>query len=548
MLKFIKKPWVIIAGIILLVVIFGIYKNISGQKNAGRETAVVKKETLSQEISVTGKVEPVENVDLAFEKIGKVMKVNVAVGDKVKAGDVLAEQGSADLQAQLLQAQAAVESAVAVLRQYQATRDAQAAKLDQLKAGTRSEEISVKESELEQAQEDLSGYYRTIPSTISDAYTKSDDAVRLETSSLFSGGGSTAYSLSFYSCDQQAEIDSEDLRMTSEKDLQAWQNEISSINPNSAQVLLDTALQDSINYMSIFKKLLERINDTLSMSCGSLTSSTRDTYLTSINAGRTNVVTAISTATDLQQTIAAQKITVQKVQNELNLEKAGSAPQEITAQEATLRQAEANIDSQQAQIKQAQANKQNIEAQIAKGVIHSPIDGTVTTVDTKVGEIVSANAAVISVISGNRLEIKADVPEVDIAKVKVDNPASVTLDAYGSDVVFTAKVVSIDPAETVLSGVIYYQVKLVFDNESEKLKTGMTANVVVLTAKKENVLAVPQRAVVEEADKKYVRVLSSPDATSFEKREVKIGINGSSGLVEIVSGISEGEIIITFQK
>jgi HlyD family secretion protein len=519
MMAFFKKPWVIVVGVILVIVIIGVIYAFAGGQKTDQQTAVVQKGTVVQEVSVTGTVKPAESLELAFQTSGKLRKLNVDIGDTVSAGQTLAQLDSAELAASVAQYEAALAS--------------QQAKLDELKRGLRPEEIQITRSALEKAQQDLANYYDSVMDTLPDAYNKADDAVRTKTAAILTKYTTSNYSLSFNSCDSQAQIDAAQLRANMEILLTGWQSDLAALNSNSSPAQKDSALQKAATNLTQVKAFLDRVNDTLVGGC-SLTATTLDTYRTSVNTARTNTVTALTSVSDLRQYIAAQKITVQKAQDELNLDLAGSSPEAIAAQEAL--------------VKQAAANVQSAEARLAQTVITAPIAGTITAKNSSEGEIVAANFTVIAMISNSNMEIKADVPEVDVAKIQVSNTASVTLDAYGNDMKFSAKVAKIDPAETIISGVTYYKTSLVFDSEDERVKPGMTANVIILAAKKEGVLSVPQRAVVTENGSIFVRVVDPKDPSKYEKREVKTGLTGSAGQVEILSGVKEGETVITYMK
>ena len=88
--------------------------------------------------------------------------------------------------------------------------------------------------------------------------------------------------------------------------------------------------------------------------------------------------------------------------------------------------------------------------------------GRLATLDVEIGENVSANQEVVDIVSP-QLTVEVDISESDIAKVSVDDPVSMTLDAFGEDMVFTGTVASVDPAETEISGVIYYKTKILID-------------------------------------------------------------------------------------
>lgn len=110
----------LIGIIIVLVLVVGTYFYFSIEKKITFNTITAKRADVIQEVSVTGRVQPVESVNLAFEKSGKVAQVYVEVGDEVKIGQTLAILEKTDILAQFQQAEAGVENAKAQLKQYQA--------------------------------------------------------------------------------------------------------------------------------------------------------------------------------------------------------------------------------------------------------------------------------------------------------------------------------------------------------------------------------------------------------------------------------------------
>ena len=166
--------------------------------------------------------------------------------------------------------------------------------------------------------------------------------------------------------------------------------------------------------------------------------------------------------------------------------------------------------------------------------------------DARVGEYANASSPLISIISDTSFEIEANVPEADIAKIHVGDQAKITLDAYGSDVFFEGRVVTIDTAETIIDNVPTYKVTLAFTKNDTRIKSGMTANIDIATARKENVLSIPQRAVINKDGQKTVMVVTGTDTTT--ETTVTTGLRGSDGSIEIIEGITEGAIIITAPK
>lgn len=514
MLKFFKKPAVVI--IFIIIVIIGGYFYFGREKKPDYEYATAQKGKITQEVSVTGKVKPATSVDLAFEKSGKVSVVYVKVGDKIKSGQTLAVLNNADTFAQLLQAQATLESAQA--------------KLDEYKKGTSADDLAAKQAELDKVRQDLENYYNDVLDTLNEAYNDSDEAIRIKTTTFFTGTKATSYSLSFTSCDPQAETDAEQKRWTSEVELENWDAELATlrakISPTRAE--LDSAVAKAKNHLVVLKNFLEKTEDNLISGC-SLSDTSLSAYRTYLNDAKSNIIASQTALNTLEQSIASQKFTVIKTENEMASKQAGYTAEQIAQQVATVKSYEANVN--------------NYQALLDKTILRAPISGVVTKQDAKAGEIVAANANVVSLISESQFEIDANVPEADIAKVQIGNEARVTLDAYGNDVEFGSKVTAIDPAETVIEGVSTYKVTLQFLEKDERIKSGMTANVDIKTASRENVITVPQRAVAAKNGDKVVNILKD-DGTIVETK-VKTGLRGSDGNIEILEGINEGDKVIT---
>jgi HlyD family secretion protein len=170
----------------------------------------------------------------------------------------------------------------------------------------------------------------------------------------------------------------------------------------------------------------------------------------------------------------------------------------------------------------------------------------VTKQDAKEGEIVAANVALVSLIAERSLEIEAFIPEVDVGKVGVGDIAEVTFDAYGQDEVFSVRVVRVEPAETVVEGVATYKTIFHFvDLEAVadgRVKSGMTANIEIETARQENVLLVPLRTL-RGKNGGWVAFILNAKGEAVE-RPVTVGLRGTEGTVEITGGLSEGDRVM----
>ncbi len=137
------------------------------------------------------------------------------------------------------------------------------------------------------------------------------------------------------------------------------------------------------------------------------------------------------------------------------------------------------------------------------------------------------------------------MPEIDVAQVKVGMEADVTLDAYGKDVIFPMIVTSINPAESIVEGVAVYKVVLQFVKADDRVKSGLTADIIIKVDHHDDVLAVPQRAVITKNGARYVKVLS---VESTVDKPVGTGLRGSDGNIEIISGLTEGDQVLVFSE
>jgi len=202
------------------------------------------------------------------------------------------------------------------------------------------------------------------------------------------------------------------------------------------------------------------------------------------------------------------------------------------------------VDEQEAKVRAAKASVNNYKSQIEQTIIRSPIDGLVTKQEADIGETISANTPITSVISLAKFEIETNTPEVDVAKVKLGDIAKVTLDAYGNDVIFETHVIDVEPAETIIDGVTTYKTTLQFNEEDDRVKSGMTANIDIMTAERKNVIAIPQRAVIKKDEGRFVRIVNKKDEIS--EISIETGLRGSNGTIEITRGINEGDKVVTF--
>lgn len=509
--SYMTRKYLVYAGI--AVVIIGGYAWYAAQSGKSEaKTYTVERGVFEQTVAASGKVVPARDVDLGFTQSGRVVSVTASVGSRVGAGQVLATIDSADIRANLEQRQAALESELA--------------KLDALKQGTRPEEIAVAEADVAKNRESLSRAREALLDTLSDVYITADDAVRSDIHQFVSNPRTSNPQVNFVSTDEQTMVNLTSGILAMESTLAAWEASLRSL---SAAGDLSSAANRAQRDLAAVSSLLQTAYAALSRAVptSAVTQTMIDGYAADVAAARVSVSTAISSVTTAVTTVRNAETALASSERSLALKKAGTL--------------QADIDAQAARVRAAEADIANVRAQLGKTVITAPFSGVITSVDAKVGLIVSGNTPVVSMISAGTYQIESYVPEVNIALLKPGNPATITLDAYGEEAVFDATVVSIDPAETVRDGVATYRVVLQFARADERIRSGMTANITITASARENIVSIPQGLVVERGDKHYVRVQTGE--TTIE-REVAVGSVSSRGQIEILSGLSEGDVVV----
>src|SRR5205823_1322727 len=156
-----------------------------------------------------------------------------------------------------------------------------------------------------------------------------------------------------------------------------------------------------------------------------------------------------------------------------------------------LHQAEATIKIKQANLEKAQAD-------LSHCTIYAPIDGTVISRAVDVGQTVAAsmNAPVLFTIANDlhKMQIDASVSEADVGNVAIGQNVDFTVDAFPFQT-FHGKVTQVRNAPTTVQNVVTYDCVIEVDNEELKLRPGMTANVSIIIASRENTLRLPNAAL-----------------------------------------------------
>lgn len=591
----------VIAGIL---VVLGLIRAVR-QPIPEFSTVRAERRDLLQHVTETGSVVANADVAFGFETTGRVERVAKKIGDAVVLGDVIARLESRGQSARLAEAAALLSSAQARLnlelagpsaediKKSLATVDQARAKVEQVKAqraktaATADASVASAEKVLESARNDLQLAEKGEDSQIvADAYA---DLINEIKSSFAVASDALGTADNVVGVDNQYANDayenglggSDSTRLEqSKKSYRAARDEklkisaeVSGLGTASAHDAADAGYQAVSRLITLTVTTLFDVKLALDFAfpAGDLSQIELNTLKDNVNTVQTSMSASAIKLTNAWQgigtarnSLASYKIAYDKAATALDSAKRQSeadkalSDAQVMAEEASFRQAEAaheiliappravDLGSLRADVARQAANVSALRKELDKASLVAPLNGVLSKLDIEVGENVSGATPVATIVSPD-LRLDVDIAESDIAKLSLNDPAEIILDAFSDDRIFTGKVIVIEPGQTEVSGVIYYKIKLVFDEASAVgVRPGMTANVEILTDKKEAVIAIPGRSILEEAGKKKVRILTNAKRGVFDFREVTTGLRGDDGLVEIISGVNEGDVVITF--
>lgn len=475
--SFIKTNIYYIVGLILIIS-GGIYYY-ENKGNGDGEVVQLTKGALISEVSVAGKVISSKDVSLSFETGGTVNSVNKDVGQRVGKGEIIVSLDSSSLYANLAKAEA--------------TLSGEKAKLEQLQnGGSQATEVTTSK--------------RKLVDSILDGFTSSDDAIRNKVDQFFEDADTMNPKILFAFNDYNLKEKINNQRIIVEETLNKW----SVLNSKITEANVTNQNADTARgYLNVIKLFLNDVSRAVNNfeTNNTLSQTTIDKYKSDTASARTNVNNALSALTVAQESIR-------------------STASDKSVQESNVKSAEASVLA--------------IKTQIEKTYIRAPFSGIISIQDAKVGESISPNMGLVSLISES-YEIEAYIPELNISGVDVKDGARVNLDAFGSSAEFGAVVIQIDPAETLKDGVATYKVRLAFENADARIKPGMTANIKIETGKKDNVLILPLRAIVTANGISTVKIRTKDEPAL---KEIKIGEKDSRGNVEVLSGITTNDQVL----
>ena len=475
----------------------------------------VERGSVTQIIKARGQVVAAKEFDLEFPFSGTIERIYVLEGQYVKIGESLIKLETTEFSIE--------ENRLKELaNQYKAN-------LDKLIVGPTKEEVNVAETKVANADSSVLDAQKNIVDTISDAYTKSDDAVRNRIDQFITNPKTTNPKLVFSAQPSQLQSDIEWGRQIVEPILVSWNEAIVNL---SVQSDLQKEILASKKNLSLVKALLDNVALAVNgaQTSVSISQTTLDAWKASIVTARTNINTALANITASEEKLASAESALALAKDQLSLTKSGSRSEDIEAMRAQIKQVENQIAS--------------VQEKIRKSVITAPVAGRVSKKWYEEKELFRSGTLAIS-LNASGFKIQSDISELDIGKIRENNlnEVSFELDAF-SGKKLSGKITNIEQKEIIIEGDKFYRINIAFNPEGLEIRSGMNADLTISITKKDGVLKIPALAIYKENGKMFTRVMSGKNVAS---RAIETGVSDGD-ITEIINGLSEGEIVAVLEE
>lgn len=516
------KTWILkhkIITSVLVVILVGIgWQVLAGGADPMEqvEISTVERQSVQQIISETGVVEAVGQADLSFSASGQVQTVSTEEGDTVAAGDVIARLSANSLQASVAQAQAELDRQLALLSRQEGVDQTSVAAAETKVQSAEENLQQVRETQNElvrAAREDL--YTSNLSPYLAEGEdeTTDDDFTPPTISGTYNSTESGEYRINFYKSSAPS----------------GWSFHISGLESGSGRV--STSQPQPLGDRGLFIQFPEDFARGQDLEWVLSVPNTRSSqYATLKNALEKAEDTRESAITQAENNLEDAQAALDQSRSQAEFAEEDGSAQPMTSQQAA-------VASARASLQQAQANLEDT-------ILRAPFSGTLASLDIDAGEHVSPGQAVGALISDEPFQVSVGIPEVDSANVEVGDTAEIVLDAY-PDETFTGEVISVAPMAKTVNGVQNIEVTVSITDADERVKVGLSADVDIIAAQLEDVVAVPRRAVQETPEETFV-YQENEAGNGLVRQSVTTGLRGSEGVVEITSGLSVGDEVVTF--
>jgi RND family efflux transporter MFP subunit len=553
-------PWIklhkvssVVIGLIITLGGYYIYGKSQPAAPTRYVLATVAKGTIISTVAGTGQVSTLDTVDLKPKVSGTVTYIGAVNGQTVATGALIAQLDSSDAAKTVRDAQSSLESAKISLQKLTQPSDA----LSVLQA---QNAITDAQTGKITAASNLAKAYDDSFTTISNAFTDLPNAVNGINDVLYKTTASNQDYASNYA----------DLVRTVAPSVDTYKNDATT-KYASAQTAYNANFSDykaTSRYASTtaIEALLNETYDTTktlaesAKSVNDFLSFVKTTLVAQSKTVPSSLVTQQTQLAGYTTTINADLSALANNKNAMTSDKNAvlGADQSIAEKQASFDKLKAGADpldvqSSQLSVTQRENALKYAQDTLANYYIRAPFAGVVAKVNVQKGDEASFGTAIATLITKQQIA-NISLNEIDVAKIKTGEKATVTFDAVDG-LSIAGQVSQIDAVGAVTQGVVTYNAQIAFDTQDARIKPGMSVSVSIITAVKQDVLTVPNSALKSSGGVQYVEVpnekVTAPGgtqgvalSTAPKEQTVTTGMSNDT-VTEIISGLAEGDQVVT---
>lgn len=527
-IKLTKKKIIIILIVIFVLLFFYFF---FGNKKENNVFFDVVYSDIKKDIFESGVLKKGEEINLGFKTGGKIGDIYVKIGEYVKEGDILGKLDNDELKLQLSKARNNLEMANI--------------NLSKMERGFTEEEVNNYEIAFKKAEDsfknsenNLFDLERSLRSQIKDTYSKVDDIIGSKIDKFFINPKS-------YNANFEVSIDNGGTLYyfpVSQDERNIVNNGKIRTEDNLKKIKEISTKEDSIEYIKEVENYLKDIISFLDNIASLMNSfSTYDLYYESIltqykqdiSSSRSSVSLVLSSLyTSLNAYNSAvssydlSKGNLEQAKSQLNIIVNGTREEDIEIQKSTINQIKTEIEI--------------ISNYIEDSSIRALRDGMITDIKKKKGEIIQPGEPLFSFLEENSYQVEVNIYEGEIARISIKDKVQIELVAFPYQK-FQGEVISIEPVGRIIDGVVYYKTIIYAYDVIDKAMSGMTADIIITTLEKENVLVVSENTLNRINNKVFVNVLEGKE---LKEKEIEVGVRGDGRIVEVISGLKEGDKVL----
>jgi len=534
------------AIVIIVVVIAGagwwyLHRRKQAKPNAELFTTTVVRGDLRVTVAATGMLEPLTTVEVKSRTGGEIEKLYVEAGDYVKAGDLIAQLDPTELQGNVDQAKATVDAAVARVKQTRYSSEAQQeqtrtqiqeaqASLEAARARLRQAQSQLEETRESTKQSGIQAQAGLESARASLAEAKIQERIQPQlTNADIIQAKAHVYEVQATLDNAEAELQRQERLLekgfVSQQDVDNARRSYRTAQAQlqQAQASLHTAQTQQVQ-IQVRQHQRESAQAAVTQAQATLA------------AARTSEKTQVQVRTD---EVEAARLAVEQAQAGLERAQAGTLTNAVKTEDITVAAADR---------RRAQSSLDDVQYNFEHTTVVAPRDGVVLKKHVEEGTVIPAGTAalsqgtaIVTIADITEMYVMTDVDEVDISRVKIGQPVDISVETL-TNVKITGRVDKLYPQGQEKENVIYFPVRIKVMDLHPELRPGMTADVTILTAERENVLLVPDSAIDRSGGKPSVLLLPVPGGESHS-REVVLGVTNYEQ-TEILSGLQEGDRLV----